>query len=201
MTMKKIILMLAMVSLAFGVVAQTNNEQIRMMVVQKTNGQQLRIPTEEIQDVTFEMVDVPTIPTTVEEAKAMVVGYWKMDVPVGEYNAEIFEGLYIVITEDLEALLCGKFKDSVTDEEYAQYAGKYVCAGSYGEVTFPSEEDPTTFYVEDWLTGINLQLDSFVLTDDEEEITYTCVRVEPFEYVMPEDDGGDYLFKGKPALR
>ena len=195
--MKKIILMLAMVSLAFGVVAQTNNEQIRMMVVQKTNGQQLRIPTEEIQDVTFEMVDVPTIPTTVEEAKAILAGsYWKMDVPVGEDNAEMFEGYYLVITEDLDCLLCLKVQDTATLEngEIHPFAGKYVLFRQLGEVSFPSEEDPTTFYGDEW-TGTNLKIDSFEFTDDD-DITYPCVRVEPFEYI-----GGDYLFKGKSALR
>ena len=194
--MKKIISVLAMVLLVIGA-AQAQNVTKRM-VIQFKDGQVVKYNTENIEDVTFEIIDLsnlPDVPTTIEEAKAILAdSYWKIDAPLDEYSAEIFEGYYIVITDNLEASLCYKFKDSVTDEDYALFAGKYI-AESFVEVTFPSD-DPTTFYLGEWTVGTNLQLYSFDYNND--DITYHCVRVEPFEYVML---GDDYLFKGKPGLR
>ena len=196
--MKKMISVLAMTLLVIG--AAQAQDVTKRMVVQLKNGQVVKYNTENIEDVTFEIIDLsdlPDVPTTIEEAKAILYdSYWKIDDP--DYVSDLFEDIYIVITEDLKALWCLKVKDSVTDEDLAPYAGKYVVAIDLGEVSFPSEEDPTTFSLSDWLTGTNLQLYSFDLTNDDgvdTVITTPCVRVEPFEYI-----GGDYLFKGKPAL-
>lgn len=102
---------------------------------------------------------------------------------------DVFEGYYLVITEDLNVLWCQKVRDTVTDEEAAPYAGKYLLFGNYGEVAFPSE-DPTTFYLgSEWLLGTNLQLNSFDFTSvGSDPNSHPCIRVEPFEYIMIEDD-------------
>lgn len=186
--MKKIISVLAMALLVIG--AAQAQDQTKKMVVQLKNGQIVEFNTENVEDVTFKIVDLPEIPTTIEEAKAMLVGYWKMDLPVEEYNAEIFEGVYLVITEDLDCLLGGKVKDTFTDEdgEISPYAGKYVVTSQWGKVIFPSEEDPTFFYVGgEWTFGTNLQLNSFDINFSDSGTAYPCVRVEPFEYIIPDD--------------
>ena len=173
-------------------------DQVRKMFVHMNDGSIVKIKAADIQEVTFEMDDaLPDVPTTIEEAKAILVGYWK-DCSLNEEEDEDLEGGYYIITEDLKVLICYKFKDSVTDEDFAQYAGKYV-AIERGEVEFPNEEDPTTFYLGDggWTVGTNLQRDSFYFHQSE-YYEYLCVRVEPFEYIMM---GDGYLFKGKPALR
>lgn len=192
--MKKIISVLAMALLVIG--AAQAQDQVRKMFVHMNDGSIIKIKAADIQEVTFEMDALPDVPTTIEEAKAMLVGFWKIN--SGETD-DYYESAYFIFTENLEALFCAKFKDSVTDEVFAPYAGKYVVLGSFGEVIFPSE-DPTTFYIGDeWNVGTNLQSDSFDYSQYGSDIvTYPCVRVEPFEYIMM---GGDYLFKGKPALR
>ena len=54
--MKKIICMLAMALLAIG--AAQAQEQVRKMVIQKTNGQVMKCKTAEIETVTFEEVEI-----------------------------------------------------------------------------------------------------------------------------------------------
>lgn len=183
--MKKIISVLAMALLVIG--AAQAQEQVRKMFVQLKNGQVVRYNTEDIEDVTFKMDNaLPDVPTTIEEAKAMIVGYWKWNIPIDE--DVVFEGTYFIITEDLEILYCLKAKDSVTNEdgEISPYAGKYVVLYKWGEVTFPSE-DPTTFiFGDEWHVGTNLQSDSFIIFDS--TVAHPCVRVKPFEYIIPEDD-------------
>ena len=202
--MKKIISVLAMALLVIG--AAQAQEQIRKMVVQLKNGQVVKYNTENVEDVTFEIIDLyfpdlpdvpdlPNVPTTIEEAKDMLAGYWKWNVPI--YDDDI-EGCYFIITTDLKVLQCYKFKDSVTEEYYAPYAGLTI-AFIRGEVTFPSEEDPTTFYLgEEWYEGTNLQLNSFDFDDGSIGGVYPAVRVEPFGIILIDED---FLFKGKPGLR
>ena len=174
--MKKIISVLAMALLVIGA-AQAHN-QVRIMVVRTTDGEVTKFKTADIEDVTFEEV---VIPTTVEEAKAMLVGYWRWCIPIED--DEDVEGVYYIIKEDLKALYCFKVKDSVTDEELAPYAGKYV-AYEIGVVTFPSEEDPTTFYLgEEYNEGTNLHLNSFDFYNGSGDPD-PCIRVDPFEYVI-----------------
>ena len=180
--MKKIISVLAMALLVIGA-AQAQN-QTKRMVIHLNDGQVVKYNTEYVEDVTFEIIDLPNVPTTIEEAKAMLVGYWKVNSPS---NEDEIEGGYFIITEDLEVLLCMKIKDSATGY-YAEYAGKYVVFGSFGEVIFPNEEDPTTFYLgSQWYFGTNLHIDSFDYNQDNGGIyTFPCVRVEPFEYIFRE---------------
>ena len=183
MTMKKIISVLAMALLVIGA-AQAQN-QVRKMVVHKNDGQVVKYNTEYVEDVTFEIIDLPNVPTTIDQAKAMLEGYWKMNIPIDEEEEEDIESAYVVITEGLKAFWCTKFKDSVTDGSMAPYAGKYV-AFELGEVTFPNEEDPTTFYLGyAYYSCTNLQIDSFELISS--DANYPCVRVEPFEYIFMED--------------
>jgi hypothetical protein len=178
MTMKKIISVLAMALLVIGA-AQAQN-QVRKMVVHKKDGQVVKYNTEYVEDVTFEIIDLPNVPTTIDQAKAMLEGYWKMNIPIDE--EEDIESAYVVITEDLKAFLCAKFKDSFTDEEYA---GKYIVTVVLGDVVFTSE-DPIMFYLgDDYYSCTNLQIDSFELISS--DANYPCVRVEPFEYIFLED--------------
>ena len=181
--MKKIICMLAMALLAIGA-AQAQN-QVRKMVVRQNDGQEMRFKTADIEEVTFETVAVPT---TVEEAEAMLVGYWKMSVNPQDFEYPVdIEGVYWVITEDLKVYLVLKFAESVTFEEYVEYAGKYVAESYPGDVIVNSE-DPTTGE----LFGLffnNLDQNSFDvhLDDDGIKLDFTIYRVEPFEYIMPSD--------------
>ena len=184
MTMKKIISVLAMALLVIG--AAQAQEQVRRMVVHKKDGQVVKFNTENVEDVTFETSDLPDVPTTIDQAKAMLEGYWKMNIPIDEEEEDI-ESSYVVITEDLKAFLCVKFKDSGTDEFFAEYAGKYIVTVVLGDVVFTSE-DPIMFYLgEDYYSCTNLQIDSFELISS--DANYPCVRVEPFEYeyFIPED--------------
>ena len=165
--------------------AQAQN-QVRKMVVHKNDGQVVKYNTEYVEDVTFEIIDLPNVPTTIDQAKAMLESYWKINMPLDEDEDEgDIESAYYVITGDLKVSLCWKLKDSATGY-YAEYAGKYVVFGSSDEVTFPSEEDPTTFYLgSQWYFGTNLQIDSFDYNIDDGGIyTCPCVRVEPFEYIL-----------------
>jgi hypothetical protein len=116
MTMKKIISVLAMALLVIG--AAQAQEQVRRMVVRQNNGQVLRFNTANIEEVTFEEVAVPT---TVEEAKAMMVGYWKWNLSTQEVQEAMLsidndiESIYWVVTEDLKAYNVLKFADLDTD--------------------------------------------------------------------------------------
>ncbi len=168
--MKKIISVLAMALLVIG--AAQAQEQVRKMFIHMNDGQIVKIKAANIQEVTFEMdVDLPDVPTTIDEAKAMLVGYWSVLFP---FDDDEIEGAYFIITEDLKVLECYKFNDSFPDEEYA---GKYI-ASDIGEITFPNEEDPTTFYLGEEYEGTNLHLNSFYFD------SYPCIRVEPFEYIL-----------------
>jgi len=216
--MKKIISVLAMALLVIGAAQAQEQKQVKKMVVQLNDDQVVKYNTENVKDVTFEITTI-TVPTTIEEAKAMLVGYWKNN--SGFFNLatddENIEGLYFVITEDLKILFCYKFKDSVTDEDYAPCAGKYVEWGfgdfDHGEITFTSE-DPITFNFfsnmfdtldDSSCVGTDLQEDSFVITIDIPNMEYsetaTIERVEPFEFTKWEDLwGDDDMSKRKPAL-
>lgn len=181
--MKKIISVLAMALLVIG--AAQAQEQTKRMAIHLNNGQVVRYNTEYVEDVTFEIIDLPNVPTTIDQAKAMLVGYWKINMPLDEDD---IESVYFVITEDLKVSYCWKLKDSATGY-YAEYAGKYI-AFTFGEITFPNEEDPTTFYLgSQWYFGTNLQIDSFDYNIDDGGIyTFPCVRVEPFEYIIMDYD-------------
>ena len=164
--------------------AQAQN-QVRRMVVQLKNGQVVKFNTENVEDVTFETSDLPDVPTTIDQAKAMLVGYWRINLPY-QYDENI-ESDNFIITEDLKVLYCLKVKDSCTDEFFAEYAGKYIVTVVLGDVVFTSE-DPIMFYLgDDYYSCTNLQIDSFELISS--DANYPCVRVEPFEYeyFIPED--------------
>ena len=113
--------------------AQAQN-QVRKMFIHKNNGQIVKIKAADIQEVTFEEVAVPT---TVEEAKAMLVGYWKWNLSAQVVHEETMsidndvESIYWVVTEDLKAYFVFKFADLDTDENLAEYAGKYVTVFDY----------------------------------------------------------------------
>lgn len=188
--MKKIICMLAMALLVIG--AAQAQIQVRKMVVRQNDGQVLRFNTANIEEVTFEEVAVPT---TVEEAKAMMVGYWKWNLSTQEVQEAMLsidndiESIYWVVTEDLKAYNVLKFADLDTDGYYAEYAGKYVSLIEHVAVIFNSE-DPTTgvfdFYGAFSITYKNLNYNGFDLSVDGDSLV-NCFRVEPFEYIMLED--------------
>ena len=185
--MKKIICMLAMALLAIGA-AQAQN-QVRKMVIQKTNGQVMKCKTAEIETVTFEEVAVPT---TVEEAEAMLVGYWKWSMSPQELYAgypDGFESFYFVVTEEHKTYWVLKIADSVTDESIAPYAGKYVVFGEEAGSISVNSEDPTTGNVlDDIFLFNNLDQNSFDahVDDDGIKLDFTCSRVEPFEFIIDE---------------
>ncbi len=185
--MKKIISVLAMALLVIGA-AQAQN-QVRKMVVHKNDGKIVKIKAADIEEVTFEEVAVPT---TVEEAKAMLVGYWKWNLSTQEvqegtssFDNDI-ESIYWVVTEDLKAYLVLKFADLDTDGYLVEYAGKYITTDDY--VVIVNSEDPTTgvfdFYGDSSITYVNLDDNGFDLSAD---ILLNCFRVEPFEYIVPDD--------------
>jgi len=178
MTMKKIISVLAMALLVIGA-AQAQN-QVRNMVIRQNDGQALRFNTANIEEVTFEEVAVPT---TVEEAEAMLVGYWRVCFDFGSYD---IEGLYMVITEDLTVYSVYKIANTVSDEDYADYAGKYLATDD--DIVIVNSEDPTMATFSHWATFIkNLQENSFIEVDGYDESNYFIYeRVEPFEYVIPD---------------
>jgi len=194
--MKKIICMLAMALLAIG--AAQAQEQVRKMVIQKTNGQVMKCKTAEIETVTFEEVAVPT---TVEEAEAMLVGYWKCNNPFLSFVLEdinYFESTaFLIVTEDLEILLGYKTVDYLPNE----YAGKILVYESLGNDIIVNSDDPTMgdFFRYDYdtegtaLSFMNLDQNSFDAHFEsyvEDGPTYiqdgTFYRVEPFEYIIVE---------------
>ena len=167
--------------------AQAQN-QVRKMFIHKNNGQIVKIKAADIQEVTFEEVAVPT---PVEEAKAMLVGYWKWNLSAQVVHEETMsidndvESIYWVVTEDLKAYFVFKFADLDTDENLAEYAGKYVTVFDY--LVIVNSEDPTTgvfdFYGDSSITYINLDDNGFDLSAD---ILLNCFRVAPIEYILPE---------------
>ena len=188
--MKKIISVLAMALLVIGA-AQAQN-QVRKMVVRTTYGNVVKYDTKYVEDVTFEIIDLPNVPTTVEEAETMLVGFWKWDLSHDNIIWEVFpdiDAFYIIITMDLKFYIAAKVADSATDE-YAEYAGKYIAMSS-GNVIVNSE-NPTTGELEypgsssDYFN--NLEQNSFVLNSDDLQASASCHRVEPFEYILMEND-------------
>ena len=181
MTMKKIISVLAMALLVIGA-AQAQN-QVRNMVIRQNDGQALRFNTANIEEVTFEEVAVPT---TVEGAEAMLVGYWRACFDFGSMYDYDIEGLYMVITEDLTVYSVYKIANTVSDEDYAEYAGKYLATDD--DIVIVNSEDPTMATFSHWATFIkNLQENSFIEVDeDDESIYFLYERVEPFEYIIPD---------------
>ena len=177
--MKKIISVLAMALLVIGA-AQAQN-QVRNMVIRQNDGQKLRFNTANIEEVTFEEVAVPT---TVEEAEAMLVGYWRVCFDFGSMYD--IEGLYMVITEDLTVYSVYKIANTVSDEDYAEYAGKYLATDD--DIVIVNSEDPTMATFSHWATFIkNLQENSFIEAEEDDESNYFMYeRVEPFEYVIPD---------------
>ena len=194
--MKKIICMLAMALLAIG--AAQAREQVRKMVVRQNDGQEMRFKTADIEEVTFETVAVPT---TVEEAEAMLVGYWKCNNPflsfvLGE-DINYFESTaFLIVTEDLEILLGYKAVDYLPNE----YAGKILVFGSFGNEIIVNSDDPTMgdFFRNDYdegaaLSFMNLDQNSFdahfesYVEDGPTSIQDgTFYRVEPFEFIIAE---------------
>ena len=162
--------------------AQAQN-QVRNMVIRQNDGQALRFNTANIEEVTFEEVAVPT---TVEEAEAMLVGYWRVCFDFGSMYD--IEGLYMVITEDLTVYSVYKIANTASDEDYAEYAGKYLATDD--DIVIVNSEDPTMATFSHWATFIkNLQENSFIEVDEDDESNYFMYeRVEPFEYIIPEDD-------------
>ena len=204
--MKKIICMLAMALLVIG--AAQAQEGVGKMVVRMNDGKVKIFRTADIEEVTFKTT--ATSPSTVEEAKAMLVGYWKCNDHFLDDPEEYTESTYIIVTENFEVLLAFKFADNIPDDKwYAEYAGKIVLSWIFGDDIIIDSEDPTTgyFWREEWseferqsLSFKNLQDDSFDaqwedymnFEDDypynhDIKIDGTFYRVEPFEYIMPSD--------------
>ena len=190
--MKKIICMLAMALLVIGA-AQAQN-QVRKMVVRQNDGQVVKFKTANIEEVTFEEV---AIPTTVEEAEAMLVGYWKCSLSPQEIFPELpddIEGVYWVVTEDLESYTVFKIADSVSDEDFILYAGMYL-ADDYGGDLIVNSEDPTTgklglfFVVPIFFKNLEENCFDGYMDIDDIKLDFTCSRVEPFEYILIEDKG------------
>ncbi len=195
--MKKIICMLAMALLAIG--AAQAQEQVRKMVVRQNDGQEMRFKTENVEEVTFEEV---AIPTTVEEAEATLVGYWKCNNPflsfvLGENINYVESTAFLIVTEDLEILLGYKAVDYLPNE----YAGKILVFESFGNEIIVNSDDPTMgdFFRYDYdtegtaLSFMNLDQNSFdahfesYVEDGPTSIQDgTFYRVEPFEYIIDE---------------
>ena len=143
--MKKIICMLAMALLVIG--AAQAQEQVGRMVVRMNDGKMKIFRTADIEEVTFKTT--ATSPSTVEEAKAMLVGYWKWEFnesPQESMDSDI-EALYYVVTEDYKSYFVFKFAETATDEEHADLAGKYVVEPSFSGEVIVNSEDPTTGYI------------------------------------------------------
>ena len=200
--MKKIISVLAMALLVIGA-AQAQN-QVRKMVVRTTDGEVVKYKTANVEEVTFEEA---TVPTTVEEAETMLVGYWKCNnIFLGaiyneEYGdeeyGEVFVNTYFVITEGHDVYLVCKVSDS-----YPYNAGKFIVLYNFGDNIIVNSEDPTAGYLyldehETWGNSLpfkNLEQDSFEASyktwqvdEYNEKLDGTFTRVEPFEYIFMED--------------
>lgn len=187
--MKKIICMLAMALLTIG--AAQAQEGVRKMVVRQNDGKVLRIQTANIEEVTFE--EASPVPTTVEEAEAMLVGYWKWSLSPQEFEfPDWAEASYFVITEELKVYWVFKVADSVPDEDYTEYAGKYVVYGdSYGDVIVNSVHPTSgTIFGDFYFKNLDQNcFDAYIITEDGfiNVITdFTCSRVKPFEYIIDE---------------
>lgn len=182
--MKKTIFILLTALLAIGTMQA--DEQNRYMVIQKTNGEIVKILTTDVANVTFEMDETPVIPddpdvpATVEEAKAMLVGYWE-----APFNDPDFERLCLIIDEDLEGLFCYKVQNNVTDEYLEPYAGKYATFGESGPVIV-DPTNPTMASLNGVETINEIRRNSFILSS-EDMGDFSFERVEPFEYEFLED--------------
>jgi hypothetical protein len=198
MTMKKIISVLAMALLVIA--AAQAQEQVRKMIVRTDDGQVVKFKTANIEEVTFEEVAAPT---TVEDAKAMLVGYWKCnDLFIGsevDEDGVYTESAFLIVTEDLTVYYACKFADYIPDDIwYAEYAGKIVVMWPFDTDIIVNSADPTTgyLYLNDhenwgyWLSFKNLEDDSFDAQwrswDDDYHVQVdgTFNRVEPFEYIF-----------------
>ena len=113
--MKKIISVLAMALLVIG--AAQAQEQVRKMIVRTDDGQVVKFKTANIEEVTFEEVAAPT---TVEDAKAMLVGYWKCNnLFIGseiDEDGVYTESAFLIVTEDLTVYYACKFADYIPDD-------------------------------------------------------------------------------------
>lgn len=184
--MKKTIFILLTALFAIGTMQA--DEQNRYMVIQKTNGETVKILTTDVANVTFEVDETPVIPedpdvpTTVEEAKAMLVGYW--EAPYAHIEQD-FEKLCLIIVEDLQGLICYKVSNNVTDEYLEPYAGKYVTFGESGPVIV-DPTNPTTASLSSAETIKEIRRNSFIMSSEEIGDLF-FERVEPFEYEFLED--------------
>ena len=176
MTMKKMIIVLAMALLVAGA-AQA---QVRKMYVHLNNDSIVKIPAADIQEVTF---DMDYAPTTIEEATEILLSsYWKIEGQFDDEFYENFEEAYITIGGDPVVLYWAKVKDTCTNEDYAPYAGKIKLITTFGTIIM---RVPTEFIIMGngllVFRGTNLQPDSFDLTRIIEPATWHCVRVDPFD--------------------
>ncbi len=150
------------------------------------NGETVKILTADVANVTFEVEEAPVdpvdpdVPTTIEEAQAMLVGYWE-----ASYVEDDFEKVCLIIDENLEVLLCYKVQNNVTDEYFEPFAGKYISFGESGSVTI-DPTNPTMTSINSVVTLKEIKRNSFVMVDEEMGVLY-FERVEPFEYEFVED--------------
>lgn len=178
--MKKTILILLTALLAIGTMQA--DELTRYMVIQKTNGQTVKIKTADVENVTFEEIAGPVTPTTVAEAEAMLVGYW--ETPFNLF-AE-FDRMVLIIDENLDILACYRISDSATEEMFKPYVGQYVLMGELGQIVVNSE-NPTTATITDGSDEVNYPVSDIVLDSFHaviQGLDFNFERIEPFEYVV-----------------
>ena len=176
--MKKILFLAALLGTAASAMAQ---ETVTKMVVEDVDGNVTKIETEKVRQITFVEEERLVVPTTVEEALAMMQGQWKADMDPSMLPPYADE-LYVEIDGDYFTAFI-HVPDGCTDETYGAYAGQYVLmsleSGWAGQIV-PDTEDPTKGRFGNTKYE-SLNSESFVL---KESATYHRVET-PISYVDP----------------
>jgi len=176
--MKKILFLAALLGTAASAMAQ---KTVTKMVVRNTDGTEYKVAVGDVKEIVFVEEDAAVVPTTAEEAIAMMQGQWKADVDpsmLPPYADEMYmeiDGDYLISFIHVP--------DGCTDETYGAYAGQYVIMNresGWSDEIVPDAADPTKGEFGGG-TYENLNSESFV-----RDGTVTFRRVEtPLTYVDP----------------
>lgn len=170
--MKKLFLLAVCTMAAMTSWAQEEEELVTTMVITRMNGTQVEIPVADVKEITFEEKESFIVPTTPDEAKAMLVGQWKCAddekavlmglISMGEFAIIADEAcidimndkavIFIKLNEQFVELMKLEFSDEPEMwEMYGSYyealVGTYVALKDTKELgaqnATPNETDPT----------------------------------------------------------
>lgn len=205
--MKKLFLLAVCAMAVTTAWAQEEEETVTTMVITRTNGTTVDIPITDVKDITFEEKSAIVLPTTADEAKAMLVGQWKCEdkaallgiIGMSAYAVVADEAcidiqndkavVFIKLNEQFVELMKQEMEGSEEWEMYGTYyeamVGTYVAMEDTdvlgAQKATPNETDPTqgTFGEIPYsnLSNKTLTINGINLTRVEETIVYTFLAM------------------------